>query len=174
MAKVTFKNNRKVTPKGQAIKCRKSAVDATDKIMRLHLFLHDEASRGWSARTKPNFKYKTVNASKTTQRLRFEVFYTAPLVNSARTPIYRLLSEGTSQRHAAMAFPYNRKTRPNKRGQFGSGGKRAFVSKQYQGISPDTGLPGITARNWITSINKELEPDFRLFLGKGYGNGFRR
>lgn len=66
--------------------------------------------------------------------------------------IYNFIDEGTAHRHAAMDSKYDRRTNPKSLVSSGSGGKVAYINKNYEGISPDTGQPGITARDFSEKI----------------------
>jgi hypothetical protein len=76
--------------------------------------------------------------------------------------IYHYIDLGTAHRHARMDDDFIRKTNPRSltSGRGGEGGVR-FVNKNYEGISPDTGLPGITARDFTKKIASKHRISFR-------------
>lgn len=174
MAKsVKFKNNAQ-SPKQIVRAMRQGMADAVVPVMKQHVALRDLATEGWSSRNKPKIKWEVIAIGNSNRPLIFRVDLRAPNARQANKSVYRLLSDGTTHRHAAMAGGYSRKTRPGRLGNFGSGGAVAFISKNYEGISPDTGEQGITARSFDENINQTLKYDFERLLYKGGKNGLKR
>jgi len=172
MAKsVTFKKT--TTPRQRLLKMRGGMVVATDPFMDEHIALRELATEGWSDRNKPKIEKKVLYKD-TRKPITWQVILTANNARGAQVSVYRLLADGTKNRHAAMSPGYSRKTIPGRFGNFGVGGQVQFVSKRFEGISPDTGARGITARNWDVIIAELLAPQFKVAIYRGGLNGLRR
>lgn len=167
-----IKNNR-VTPKRRLIAMRQEIKRQTEPVIKQGVDLHKLTTEGWSSENRGKFTYKIENVNNTTGNMRWTIKHEAQTADGSDKTVRQLLSEGTSSRHAVMKFPYDRKTRPNRIGNFGDGGDVAFISRNVNMRSPDTGEFGITARNFEAQVAGVITPVVKNKIEKGGRRGIQ-
>ena len=160
---VQFQRNR---PNAHQVfaQIRNKVVAAFKKSAQEHITLRDKATTGWSPANKP---IVTLEWFKGYGFIGYRVKVEATIARGSKEKltVYQLLNDGTSVRKAALEKGFEPKTRPNKLGKFGKGGKAIAVRRRYH-------FPRIAARNFEETIRQIIEPDTEIIITKAFLDAF--
>lgn len=144
---------------------RSEVLKRFDKNLETHKRSYERLVAPWDeAEDKPEF---TTRIEVSPTKIRGWVEFDAPDAPSARKSVFELLDKGTSSRPGIMTPDFLAKTSPGVKTSRAGRGGLAYVD-------PLNPAPGIEAREFVNTINGDLEDSADKLIDQGYKAGAKK